>query len=68
MNYLEWSQEYTFTAKKILKVIEKLKLKKLKADALSKKELDIKIAKYRIYYNECLCTANHLYLRYKGVE
>ena len=31
------------------------------------KELNMKIAKYRIYYNECLDIANHLLARHKGV-
>ena len=31
-----------------------------------KKELDLRIAKYKIYYNECIHISNHLMDRYYG--
>lgn len=34
---------------------------------INKKELDLKIAKYKIYYNECIHISNHLMDRYYGV-
>lgn len=32
----------------------------------TKKELDLKIAKYKIYYNECIHISDHLMDRYYG--
>lgn len=68
MNYYEWSLEYYNTAKSIENVIERLKKKRACSDVVGKKELDIKLAKYKVYYNECMQIANHLKLRYEGVE
>lgn len=67
MNYFEWSQEYNDAAEEIADVIEKLKEEKKSASLSEKKELDLKITKYRMYYNECIITANHLMQRHKGV-
>ena len=67
MNYFEWSQEYLNTANEISLVIEKLKNKRKKVSASEKKELDMKIAKYKHYYNESISIANHLLYRHKGV-
>lgn len=67
MNYFEWSQEYLNTANEISLVIEKLKNKRKKVSASEKKELDMKIARYRQYYNESITIANHLLSRHKGV-
>lgn len=67
MNYFEWSQEYNGTANEISLVIEKLKAKRKTATSSEKKELDMKIARYKLYYNECISIANHLLLRHKGV-
>lgn len=68
MNYLEWSDEYNYTAKELACTIEKLKKERSTANIYNKKELELKIAKYKLYYNECLAIANHLFLRYVGVE
>lgn len=68
MNYIEWSQEYTDTADSLMAVIDRLKAQKESADLAGKKELDIKIAQYRSYYNECIAIANHLKARHEGVE
>lgn len=67
MNYFEWSQEYYNTAAEIAIVIEKLKNERKGKTAFEQKELNMKIAKYMIYYNECLDIANHLLARHKGV-
>ncbi len=67
MNYFEWSQEYLNTANEISLVIEKLKNKRKKVSSSEKKELDMKIAKYKQYYNESISIANHLLYRHKGV-
>lgn len=67
MNYLEWSQEYNSTAQDISLVIDKLKTVRKSATISERKELDMKIAKYRQYYNECIFIANHLLERHKGV-
>lgn len=67
MNYLEWSLEYFDTAAEIANVIEKLKNKRKNANLSVKKDLDLKITKYKTYYNECVMTANILMKRHKGV-
>lgn len=67
MNYFEWSQEYISTAEEFSLVIEKLKNVRKNATISEKKELDMKIARYRQYYNECISIANHLLSRHKGV-
>lgn len=67
MNYFEWSQEYYNTAEEIAVVIEKLKKEHKGKTPYKQKELNLKIAKYRSYYNECLDIANHLLARHKGV-
>lgn len=67
MNYFEWSQEYLETAKKIEDIISMLKAKKINAEISEKKELDLKITKYREVLYECMQTANLLFERYKGV-
>ena len=61
VNYFEWSMEYKNTADSIQDVIDRLKAE------INKKELDLKIAKYKIYYNECIHISNHLMDRYYGV-
>ncbi len=67
MNYFEWSQEYNNAAEDIANVIEKLKAERKSASLSEKKEFDMKITKYKMYYNECILTANHLMQRHKGV-
>lgn len=67
MNYFEWSKEYYETAAEIANVIEKLKNSRKKCNLSEKNEFDRKIAAYRMYYNECILTANHLIERHKGV-
>lgn len=68
MNYFEWSQEYYDTAENISHVIEKLRTKRKSTDNLSeRKDLDMKITTYKMYYNECIFTANHLMQRHRGV-
>lgn len=67
MNYFEWSKEYIDTAKDFAYVIEKLKSRRKSASLSERKELDLKIATYKTYYNECILTANHLMHRHKGV-
>ena len=66
MNYFDWSQEYNDTAAELANVIERLKAKRKGLPKVEKKELDIKIAKYKIYYNECIQIADHLLTRHKG--
>ena len=61
VNYFEWSMEYKNTADSIQDVIDRRK------SEINKKELDLKIAKYKIYYNECIHISNHLMDRYYGV-
>ena len=68
MNYLEWSEEYTNSANEIASIINKFKKMRKSASLSEKKELDSKIAQYKIYYNDCISTANHLMLRHKGVQ
>ena len=48
MNYLAWSNEYKST---------KLKSERKAASPSCKKELDRKIAKFRVYFRECMETA-----------
>ncbi len=67
MNYFEWSQEYYDTAEKIADIIERLKLRRKSAVISERKELDLRIANYKVIYNECLQIANRLLQRYKGV-
>lgn len=67
MNYFDWSQEYNNTAAELANVIERLKAKRRGLSKVEKKELNIKIAKYKIYYNECVQIADHLLARHKGV-
>ncbi len=66
MNYFDWSQEYNNTAAELANVIERLKAKRRGLSKVEKKELNIKIAKYKIYYNECVQIADHLLARHKG--
>lgn len=68
MNYLEWSKEYTATANELDTVINRFKNMRKSASRSEKKELDLKIAQYKMYYNDCISTANHLMLRHEGVE
>lgn len=68
MNYFEWSNEYYTTALELSAVIERLKNQRKTSSLSEKKELDSKIAKYKIYYNECISISNHLMARYQGVE
>lgn len=67
VNYFEWSMEYKNTADCIMDVIDRLKAEKRGNSDLNKKELDLKIAKYKVYYNECIRISNHLMERYNGV-
>lgn len=67
MNYYEWSQEYYKTADDISVVIDRLKSSRKGASHSAKKDIEQKIAQYRIYYNECIQVANHLMDRHKGV-
>ncbi len=67
MNYLEWSLEYKDTADEIACVIKKLRDSKQGKGETQKKEIDLKIAKYRTYYNECMNISRHLMDRYEGV-
>lgn len=68
MNYLEWSNSYLETSKDMEAVIKKLNDKKKTALPSEKKEIDLRISKYRLYYYECISIANHLLLRHEGVE
>lgn len=68
MDYLSWSNEYYNTANELSEVVERLKAIRQTVNSNEKKELDSKIAQYKIYLAECLQTANHLLLRHKGVE
>ena len=64
VNYFEWSMEYKNTADSIQDVIDRLKAEKRGKSEINKKELDLKIAKYKIYYNECIHISNHLIYTY----
>ena len=64
VNYFEWSMEYKNTADSIQDVIDRLKAEKRGKSEINKKELDLKIAKYKIYYNVCIHISNHLIDRY----
>lgn len=66
IDYFEWSNEYKNTANNITDVIDRLKSEKRGKSNFSKKELDVKIAKYKIYYNECIHISNLLLGRYYG--
>lgn len=66
VNYFEWSMEYKNTADSIQDVIDRLKAEKKRQIGNQQKELDLKIAKYKIYYNECIHISNHLMDRYYG--
>ena len=66
IDYFEWSNEYKNTANNIADVIDRLKYEKRGKSDISKKELDLKIAKYKIYYNECIHISNLLLGRYYG--
>ncbi len=67
MDYREWSEEYKNAADEIARVIDRLKKSKHGVSETEKKETDLKIAKYRTYYNECMLISNHLMARYEGV-
>ena len=67
MNYFEWSQEYVNTANEITLVIDKIKRSRKNVTSSEKKELDMKLTRYKQYYNECISIANHLLARHKGV-
>lgn len=66
IDYFEWSNEYKNTANTIADVIDRLKSEKRGKSNFSKKELDVKIAKYKIYYNECIHISNLLLGRHYG--
>lgn len=66
IDYFEWPNEYKNTANNIADVIDRLKSEKRGKSNFSKKELDVKIAKYKIYYNECIHISNLLLGRYYG--
>ena len=59
----QWNKN---TADSIQDVIDRLKAEKRGKSEINKKELDLKIAKYKIYYNECIHISNHLMDRYYG--
>ena len=66
IDYFEWSNEYKNTANNIADVIDRLKSEKRGKSNFSKKELDVKITKYKIYYNECIHISNLLLGRHYG--
>lgn len=68
MNYLEWSNEYYTVAESISTIIENLKLSRATANVIDKKAINLKIAKYKICYNELIDTANLLRDRHRGVR
>ena len=59
VNYFEWSMEYKNTADSIQDVIDRLKAEKRGKSEINKKELDLKIAKYKIYYLYILQTTTN---------
>lgn len=66
MNYLEWSEEYTQNAEELAKVIERLKAKRKGCSKAAKKELEARIAQYRVYHGECVRIAALLRERHRG--
>ena len=67
MNYLEWSLEYKAAAERLAETREKLKLRRAPAPLSEKKEIDRRIAQYRVCRGECLDIADHLMRRHRGV-
>lgn len=67
MDYLEWSLEYKDTADEIEFAIKKLQASKQGKSLTEKKEIDLKISKFRTYYYECMEIARHLLARHEGV-
>lgn len=59
----QWNIKILPTAFRMLSTDSK---QKKEANRKSTKELDLKIAKYKIYYNECIHISNHLMDRYYG--
>ena len=53
MNYLAWSQEYLNTAAELAAVMAKLRKQSKGCSQTVKKEMEARIAQYRICYNEC---------------
>lgn len=60
----QWNIKILPTAFRMLSTDSKQK-KRGKSE-INKKELDLKIAKYKIYYNECIHISDHLMDRYYG--
>lgn len=68
MNYYEWAQEYFDTADLLKNTIANIKSQSSKGCKLSKKELNLKLSKYRTYYNEAMQIGNHLIARAGGFK
>lgn len=67
MNYYEWSKEYEQTARSLDRTIDSLKKQGAGKGDAAKKELNEKIASYKVWRNEALRTADLLMRRHKGV-
>lgn len=67
MNYYEWSKEYAQSAEALDKIISRLKEQRKRVHSSHRKELDDRIAFYKVCRNECVQTADHLMQRYEGV-
>lgn len=67
MDYLAWSEEYTATAQQLAKVIARLKKQRSALPRSERKELDNRVLQYKIYYGECIRTADLLRERGKGI-
>lgn len=65
MNYLAWSQEYLNTAAELAAVMAKLRKQSKGCGQTVKKEMEARIAQYRICYNECMRTAALLRERHR---
>ena len=65
MNYLAWSQEYLNTAAELAAVMAKLRKQSKGCSQTVKKEMEARIAQYRICYNECMSTAALLRERHR---
>ncbi len=67
INYFEWSMEYKKYCRQHSGCYRQTQSRKKRQIGNQQKELDLKIAKYKIYYNECIHISNHLMDRYYGV-
>lgn len=65
MNYLAWSQEYMNTADELAKVMARLRKQSKGSSQAVKKELEARIAHYRVCHGECLRTAALLRERHR---